>query len=259
MYSSPSSHHRDAEGSHHMKPDFVPKPGAEVLSLLQPQPGERILDVGCGAGDLTAAIAAAGAVPTGIDLSEEIVGRAIQKYPDLHFEVADVCRYRTDAPYDAVFSHASLHWIQDAPAAARSIWLALRKGGRFVAEFAGSGNVARLTSAIELALEEHGYAPAGRNPWYLPTIGEYASLLEHTGFRVTVAQHFDKPSPLPGGTGLQRWLDSFAGHFFPDVTSEDKASIYHAIEAQVKPHLERDGQWMADTSRIRIAAVKGTA
>ncbi|MBT2292532.1 methyltransferase domain-containing protein [Paenibacillus albidus] len=237
------------------KADYA-KPGTEILSMLQPGPNERILDVGCGNGDLMAEIAAAGALPTGIDLSEEMVRRARQKYPELNFQVEDICHYRTDVRFDAVFSNAALHWIKDAPAVAQSIWLALREGGRFVAEFAGSGNVAVLTSAMQQVLEEHDYAWAGRNPWYHPTIGEYASLLEQTGFRVTLAQHFDRPTPLKGNIGVWGWLDGFAGYFFRDVTSEDRATIYRAIEAKVKPHLERGGQWMIDTSRLRILAIK---
>ncbi|MFB7813638.1 class I SAM-dependent methyltransferase [Paenibacillus chitinolyticus] len=255
MCSKPSTNHSNSE-VYRVKPYFDVKPGEGVLSLLMPQPGELILDVGCGSGDLAAEITAAGANPTGIDLSEEMVKRARQKYPELNIQVEDVCHYRTEVPFDAVVSNAVLHWVKDAPAVARSIWLALREGGRFVAEFAGSGNVALLTAAMEQALEEHGYAWAGRNPWYFPTIGEYASLLEQTGFRVTLAQQFDKPTPLKGGMGIRKWLDSFSDYFFRDVTPADKASIFQAIEAKVKPYLEREGQWMVDTSRLRIVAFK---
>ncbi|MDN4068768.1 class I SAM-dependent methyltransferase [Paenibacillus vini] len=243
-------------GKHFDKPELADKPGVEVLPMLNPQPGERILDVGCGTGDLTSAIAAAGAIPTGIDLSEEMVGRARLKYPGLDVLVENACQYRTDVQFDAVFSNAALHWIQDAPAVVRTIWLALREGGRFVAEFAGSGNVAVLTSAIKQALEEHGYTWEGRNPWYHPTIGEYASLLEQAGFRVTSAQYFDKLTPLKGSLGIRNWLDSFATYFFPDVTPSDKESIYSFIESAAKPRLELDGQWMIDTSRLRVSAIK---
>lgn len=255
MCSQPSTNHWNSE-SYDDKLNFVANPVAEVLSLLHPRLGEQILDVGCGTGDLTAEIAAAGAIPTGIDLSEEMVRQARQKYPGLNIQVEDACHYRTDVRFDAVFSNAALHWIKDADAVARSIWLALRGGGRFVAEFAGSGNLAVLTAAMEQALEAHGYAYAGRNPWYFPTIGEYASLLEQIGFRVTFAQHFDRPTPLKGDKGVLNWLDKFADYFLLDVTSADKASIYRAIEAEVKPRLYREGQWMADTSRLCIVAIK---
>ncbi|KOY14982.1 methyltransferase type 11 [Paenibacillus xylanivorans] len=236
--------------------DFLSNLGVDILSLLQPQSGERILDIGSGNGDLTAKIAAAGAIPTGIDLSERMVKLAQQKYPDLNVQVKDASQYRTDVPFDAVFSHAVIHWINSPAALTRSIWLALREGGRFVAEFAGSGNIAILTTAMKEALELHGYTWAGRNPWYHPTIGEYATLLEQNGFRVTFAQHFDKPAPLKGEAGLRNWLNSFADYFFNDVSSADKESIYQSIEAQVNPHYEREGQWLLDTSRLRIIAIK---
>lgn len=241
--------------SHQWKPEMLnDKLGARSISLLEQRPGELILDLGCGTGDLTAEIAAAGAIPTGIDMSEESVSKARQKYPQLNIQVGDACHYRTDVHFDAVFSNAVIHWIKDAPAVARTIWLALREGGRFVAEFAGSGNVASMTSAIEQALEEHGYAGEGRSPWYLPTIGEYTSLLEQTGFRVLLAQHFDKlTSPM---AGIRIWLDNFADYFFYDVSPADKESIYSAIEAKLKPHFYQGDQWILDTSRLRIVAIK---
>lgn len=255
MCSEHTTNHRNSEA--YDKLNFVAKQGAGALAMLQPRMGERILDVGCGNGDLTAEIAAAGAIPTGIDLSEEMVRRARQKHSGLDIQVGDACHYRTDVRFDAVFSNAALHWIKDSAAVARSIWLALREGGRFVAEFAGSGNAAVLTAAMEQALEAHGYAWAGRNPWYFPTIGEYASLLEQTGFGVTLAQHFERPTPLKGDTGVRDWLDKFDNYFFPDVTPADKASIYSAIEEKVKPHYDRGGQWTADFRRLRIVAIKG--
>lgn len=236
--------------------DFLSNLGVDVLSLLQPQIGERILDIGSGNGDLTAKIAAAGAILTGIDLSERMVTLAQQKYPDLNVQVKDASQYRTNIPFDAVFSHAAIHWINNSTDTIRSIWLALREGGRFVAEFAGSGNVSILTTVMKQVLEEHGYTWAGRNPWYHPTLGEYATLLEQNGFRVTFAQHFDKPAPLKGEEGLRNWLNSFADYFFKDVSSAYMESIYQAIVGEVKPHFEREGQWFLDTKRLRIVAIK---
>ncbi|WP_258166526.1 trans-aconitate 2-methyltransferase [Paenibacillus sp. PCH8] len=225
-----------------------------ILSLLQPSPGERILDVGCGNGNLTAQIAAAGALPTGIDLSEEMIRQAQDQYPDLNIQVGDACHYRTDEPFDAVFSHAALHWIQDSSAVIQTIQLALKEGGRFVAEFAGSGNIATLTGAIREELHAHGYGWEARNPWYHPTIGEFASLLEHNGLRVTLAQHFDQRPHLK--PGIRKWLNSFAVYFFKDIAPAEQEVMMDAIEKKVQSRLMRDGQWFPDTSRLRVVAVK---
>lgn len=231
-------------------------PGVELLSWLRPEPGERILDLGCGNADLTAAIAAAGAIPTGIDASAETIRQAKQRHPELDLQNKDARTYRSDSLYDAVYSHAALHWIQDAPAVAETIRLALRKGGRFVAEFAGKGNIAVLTGAIEQVLKTHGYPWEGRNPWYHPSIGEYASLLERSGFRVTFARHLDLPTPLSGEEGLRKRIDGFAESFFHGIAPSERAALYDAVVSLAKPALYKDGQWMLDISRLRIIAIK---
>ncbi|TYP79128.1 trans-aconitate methyltransferase [Paenibacillus methanolicus] len=227
-----------------------------ILSLLEPREGERILDLGCGTGRLTAAIAASGAMTLGIDSSEAQIEKARLTYPELRFQAADACHYEAEKRFDAVFSHAAIHWIPDTEAVVRTIGRALAPGGRFVAEFAGSGNVAALTDSIERALADHGYAPAGRIPWYLPTIGEFAGLLERNGFRVTLAQHFDRLRPFNHPDGIKRWLEGFDAIFFADVTPSDKASIYRSVEMDAATALRKDGQWYNDISRIRVIAFK---
>ena len=225
-----------------------------ILTLLQPSHGERILDVGCGNGDLTAKIAAAGALTTGIDFSKETIRQAKQKYPDMNIQVANACHYRSEEPFDAVFSHAVLHWIKDAPAVVQSIYLALKTGGRFVAEFAGSGNTAILIAAVREELHTRGYEWEGRNPWYHPTIDEYTNLLEQNGFRVSLAQHVDQFTPFK--PGARKWLDSFAEYLFSGIAPAEQDVIMEAVEEKVQPQLMRDGQWYLDRSRLRVVAMK---
>ncbi len=239
------------------KLDFVSKLGGGVVELLAPKAGERILDFGCGTGDLTVALAEAGATVVGVDLSEDMIKRARSKFPQLEFQVANGVNYRSDEPFDAVFSNAALHWMPQAEQTAHSIWLALKPGGRFAAEFGGSGNVDTITTAIEHVLEKYGHDPAGRNPWYFPKLGEYASLLEQTGFRVSFAWHFNRPTPLKGSSGMRDWLDMFSDDFFFDINAlEEKEAIYQEIITMVKPDLYRNDEWFADYKRLRILAVK---
>ena len=130
---------------------FVWQYGTEVLKILAPQPGERILDLGCGTAQLTAQIAAAGAHVIGLDSSPAMIEQARSNYPELQFELADARDFHFAEPFDAVFSNAVLHWISAADRVARSLFLALKPGGRFVAEFGGRGCVREIRAASRVA------------------------------------------------------------------------------------------------------------
>src|SRR5512138_1423049 len=103
---------------------FVWKRGEGVLEWLAPEAGERILDLGCGTGHLTAQIAARGAEVTGLDRSPEMIATARQNYPRLRFELADAESFHFDESFDAVFSNAAIHWMKDQQAVASSVWRA---------------------------------------------------------------------------------------------------------------------------------------
>lgn len=169
---------------------FVSGYGKGLIEWLAPKPGEHILDLGCGTGDLAYEISASGARVTGMDASHEMIESAAAKYPSLTFIPEDGQNFTTATQYDAVFSNAALHWMRNAEGVIRSVHAALKPGGRLVAEFGGKGNVEGIYHAIRLVLlDSHGIDAATRNPWYYPSIGEYASLLEAHGFRVRMAYH----------------------------------------------------------------------
>jgi ubiquinone/menaquinone biosynthesis C-methylase UbiE len=237
---------------------FVSEMGKALIDLLAPQKGEKILDLGCGTGDLAYQIARSGAIVTGMDASETMIEQARHKYPEITFIVGDGETFRTADRFDAVFSNAALHWMKRAPLVAESVSRALRPGGRFIAEFGGKGNVGHIAEMVEEVLAKHySINASGRNPWYFPSIGEYASLLERHDFRVAFAAHFDRPTPLPDGeNGLYHWLDICAGTFFQGMSQQLKEEAYLTIKEELKPNLYQNGLWTADYKRIRVAAVK---
>ncbi|MEO0841289.1 MAG: class I SAM-dependent methyltransferase, partial [Cyanobacteria bacterium J06643_5] len=165
------------------KHDFVWKYGESLLEILNPQPNETILDLGCGTGQLTAKIAEYGAEVIGIDSASEMIEQAQQNYPKLKFKLADARNFELSQPVDSVFSNATLHWISEADEVINSINNSLKIGGRFVAEFGGRGNIQSIVKALYTALEKIGFDnPSKLNPWYFPSIGEYAAKLEKHGF-----------------------------------------------------------------------------
>jgi trans-aconitate methyltransferase len=216
--------------------------GEDLVGLLDPQPGERILDLGCGSGQLTAKIAESSAEAVGLDRSEEMIAEARRNFPSLRFEIGDAANFNADAPFDAVFSNAALHWVKDAEGAAASIARALRSGGRFVVELGGKGN----TQAVMESVRE--VAGPVETPWFFPSVGEYTSLLERHGFEIAFATLFDRPTRVEGEDGLEDWLAMFAGSMLgsPEARRE--------VATRLRPTMFRDGAWVIDYRRLRVIA-----
>ncbi|WP_414618807.1 class I SAM-dependent methyltransferase [Calothrix sp. CCY 0018] len=237
---------------------FVWHYGENLLLFLNPQPNERILDLGCGTGQLTAKIAEAGAEVIGIDSSDEMIEQAQQNYPQLQFKLADAKNFQLSQSVDAVFSNATLHWIPEADAVISSINKSLKIDGRFIAEFGGKGNVESIVKALYVALEKIGFDnPSKLNPWYFPSIGEYASKLEKQGFEVTYSQLFYRLSLLQDkDAGLANWIKMFCGAFFKGLSEEEIIQVINDVEKQLKLKLYQEGNWFADYRRIQVKAIK---
>jgi SAM-dependent methyltransferase len=237
------------------KHSFVWKLAAGVLELLEPKPGERILDLGCGTGHLTAKIAEAGACVVGVDRSPEMIGQAREKYPALRFEVMDARQLSFDEAFDAVFSNATLHWIHEPELVIRGIAKFVRSGGRFVAEFGGKGNTGELIGAVERVWIKLALSGPPPRPWYYPSISEYSALLESNGFQVAHAVLFDRPTPLDDGErGLRNWLDMFGAGLAQNFSDSTRDRLKQEIEAELRPILFRGGRWTMDYRRLRILA-----
>lgn len=231
---------------------FVPEYGREVLEWLIPRRGERVLDLGCGDGALTAILAAT-CEAIGVDQSIEQVEAARRR--GLDARVLDGAQLSFDLEFDAVFSNAALHWMRDPDAVIDGVWRALKPGGRFVAEMGGVGNVAAVIGALEDALRRRGIDAAGVLPWYFPSPAEYATKLERRGFQVGRVALLPRPTPLPGP--LSDWLDTFAETYLALVPGEDRQSFKGEVEDLLRDRLfdPRRG-WIVDYVRLRFVAVK---
>ena len=237
---------------------FVSQYGQSVLELLGVKPGERILDLGCGTGDLSAQMQEQGAELVGIDASPEMIAKAKAKFPDLKFSEADATRFHFDQPFDAVFTNATLHWIKNADAVIENVYNSLKPGGRFVGEFGGKGNVQQMITAAAAVLKKYSYIGSEDiNPWYYPSTAEYATKLEAGGFRVTFTTHFDRPTLLQDGRdGMVKWFKMFGSSIFKMVPAAELPQILNEITDLLQPTNEVDGQWFADYKRLRFIAVK---
>lgn len=233
-------HHWDAI-SYECNYSYVWQSGIELVNLLNPQKGERILDLGCGTGQITKKIANSGSEVIGLDNLSSMIKQAQTNFPNLHFVVADARNFHFTQPFDAVFSNAVLHWIKEPEKALICIWNGLKAGGRFIAEFGGKesgrGIFENFHTIILPARQSTGYpAIQEQFPWYFPSIDEYTLLMEQVGFCITQAQLLKHFTPLPGGeNGLRLWIEMFASSFLKDIPVEHHINIIRNIEEHLRP------------------------
>jgi trans-aconitate methyltransferase len=240
----------DAKG-YALNARFVSDLAGDVVSWLDPKPGERILDVGCGDGALTEKLVALGCSVVGIDPSPSMIEAA--KARGLDARIADVRNLTFDAEFDAVFSNAVLHWVREPEAAVRNMRKALTAGGRFAAEFGGHGNVAAVATALRAAAKLHGGDPALTAPWFYPTPDHYAAILGGAGFKVERIGLYPRPTPLP--TGIEGWLETMRKPFFDQFAESKRAEVLADIVELLRPSLCDDqGRWTADYVRLRVLA-----
>jgi len=235
---------------------FVPAMGAPVLALLDPQPGERILDVGCGDGVLTEKIVAAGAMVVGVDASAEMIEAA--KAKGLDARVMDGQALSFDAEFDAAFTNAALHWMLDKSGVAAGVFRALKPGARFVGEMGGEGNVASIWAAVIAELAERGHVVRGQenSHWYA-SIADFTAVYGAAGFTDIEAQLIPRPTPLP--TGVAGWVKTFRSGLMnaEAIPPEEQDAIAHAVERRLEGQLRQpDGSWVADYVRLRFTMRK---
>ncbi len=147
---------------------FVPALAEGALEWLDAQPGERILDLGCGDGQLTQRIVETGASVTGIDASPQMVAAARARGLMVDHGAAEKLPY-PDHIFEAVFSNAALHWVRGQDDMLAQVRRVLRPGGRFVAEMGGHGNIAAIRVAFAATLKHLGFAKLGERDNYYPT------------------------------------------------------------------------------------------
>ena len=242
-------------GDYDSKYDFVSRYGEELLSMLQAGKGERVLDLGCGTGDLTYLISLTAGEVIGLDKSIDMIHSARNKYPNLEFLQADAANFDFDLPFDAIFSNAALHWVLDYKSCIKSMFRNLKSGGRLVAEFGAENNIRTIVQALRSALLERGYSKQAQKVlWYFPSVEEYSETLESEGFNVIFANHFDRPTKLNADVG--DWLRMFASPFFEGIPEVASGKVIEDVIQLTSRDCYRDGKWYADYKRLRIQAIR---
>ncbi len=222
---------------------FVAHLGEAALDLLDPQPGEHIIDIGCGDGTLSEKIVQRGAAVVGIDNSISMIGAAKTRGLDARY--MDAADLRFSEAFDAAFSNAALHWVLDKERAARAIWFALKPGGRFAGEMGGNGNLARLREALDDVLVARGFGPPTYAANWYPEVEDFVAVYEAAGFTDVDARLIERPTPLEHGVAA--WVTTFRKGWLDraQVPEEERADIAIAVA-------DRVGSNVADYVRLRF-------
>ncbi len=237
---------------------FVYQYGESLLDMLHPEENEYILDLGCGTGSLTDRIARKRAHVLGIDSSEDMIGKAREAFPDIEFQVQAAERMDYEKRFDAVFSNAVFHWLEDPEKAMSNVYRALKPGGRLVAEFGGKENVKEMVGALKESLLVEGYPRNAKvDFWYFPSVAEYATLLEKIGFEISWIHYYARPTELADPvTGVKDWFRMFGEYFFKGLPLEAIERVLDLTQRQYGEKHTVDGKLYADYKRIRVLAVR---
>jgi trans-aconitate 2-methyltransferase len=213
-------------------------PFFDLLDLIEPTPGGRIVDLGCGTGELTRVLHERTQASTtlGIDSSRSMLDRSAQYAGDgLTFELGDIAEWAPPEEFDVIFSNAALHWIDDHPALFARLTAALEPSGQLAVQVPANHIHASHLTAERVAREEpfrtalDGYVR--RTPMLEPE--EYAVLLHELGFtsqhvRSQVYLHL-----LPEPSAVVEWVKGTLltdyQRRLPDDTYEEFLQRYRTL------------------------------
>ncbi len=232
---------------------FVSELGEPLIDLLDPLPGERILDVGCGDGALTEKLFLRGVEVIGVDSAKDQVAAARRRGIDALVLDAHCLPFQDE--FDGIISNAALHWMSRDPIAViQGMWKALKPGGRLVGEMGGTGNITTIIDALSYCLKLRGQEIDRLLPWYFPEPKEYSEKLRSVGFQILKIELINRPTKLPGH--IASWLETFAEPFLMSVPSGERSRFIQEVVRELAPKIKVDEFWIVDYVRLRFSALK---
>lgn len=187
--------------------------GTTLIAELNLQGTERVLDLGCGDGALTAQIAAL--VPRGqvmgIDASQGMIAAAQRKAcENLRFVRMDINNLSFSGEFDVAFSNATLHWVKDHQRLYKNVGRALRPGGRIRFNFAAQGNCSHFFRVIQEAMSQAEFSAYFADfewPWYMPVVDEYTALIGSSGLSNVRVWGENADRFFADAEAMIRWID----------------------------------------------------
>jgi len=240
----------------------------ELIARLDLRGDERVLDVGCGDGKITAEIARhlPKGSAVGVDRSPEMIAFARgffppSQYANLEFFRMDARSLQFDRPFDIAFSNAALHWVDDHRAVLRGLSQALRLGGRLVLSFGGRGNAAAILDVFEDRVRKgpwHNYFETFHFAYAFLGPEEYRPWLEACGFSASVCRLAEKDMVHDGLEGLTGWIRTTWLPYTERVPEDRREDFIRDIARQyVATHpLDANGKAHVGMVRLEVDATR---
>jgi trans-aconitate methyltransferase len=238
--------------------------GSKLVEELNLQGTERVLDLGCGDGMLTAKLAEL--VPkgevVGIDASKGMIDTAQPRArQNLRFLLMDINELSFSEEFDVVFSNATLNWVKDHRRLCANVHRALRVGGRIRFNFAGDGNCSSFIKVIREAMSRDEFAAhfsAFEWPWYMPPVAEYSTLIESTSLRSVRVWGENADRFFPDEETMIRWIDQPSlVPFLVCVAAGAKESFRSfVVRRMVEETRQEDGRCFETFRRINVSATR---
>ncbi len=239
--------------------------GRTLISELRLRGDEKILDLGCGDGVLTAELA--GLVPNGfvlgIDASASMIETASKHHarPGLQFKLCDINAMDFDSEFDLVFSNATLHWIKDHARMLGSVLRSLKDRGTARFQFAAEGNCSNLIDIVREVISDERYAAYFDGfewPWYMPSEEEYPRLIEKVPFAEKKVWVENADRYFESAEAMTKWIDQPSlVPFLACVAQKDRRLFRDAVvERMIERTRQRDGTCFETFRRLNVFARK---
>jgi trans-aconitate methyltransferase len=183
----------------------------ELIGKLALRGDERILDIGCGDGKVTAELARR--VPrgevVGVDSSEDMIGKAAAAFPGVRFLTMDARALSFKEGFNVVFSNAALHWVKDHGAVLHGVAGSLKAGGRLLLQMGGRGNGEEIFFAAAQVMKKDTWRSFFRDfefPWAFYGPEEYRHWLKEAGLEPMRVELLPRDMRQKGTDGLLGWV-----------------------------------------------------
>ncbi|MCK5564984.1 MAG: methyltransferase domain-containing protein [Planctomycetes bacterium] len=237
--------------------------GRKLISQLQLKGDEKILDLGCGDGGITAQLAplVPDGLVIGIDASHKMIDSAdkTHKGQNLRFDRIDINEIDFENEFDVVISNATLHWIKDHNKLLSNVSRALKNNGTARFNFAADGNCSTFYKVVRQIMSQKKYTAYFDRfdwPWYMPTIQEYEKLLANAKFTESKVWGHNADRYFPDKDVMIGWIDQPSlVPFLKCIDDTDKQPFRNAVVDQmVKETIQDDGTCFETFRRINVFA-----